>query len=114
MLRGAVQPPEGRRRIWNALFVSPVFGTEGELLYFFASQLDTTRRHEAEAVLQQVQRLETLGSMASGVAHEFNNIMTIVLGSLTQVERDLPVDGRPRPRGSVWKGRNGQPVKPDA
>lgn len=74
---------------WNALFVSPVFGTEGELLYFFASQLDVTRRQEAEAVLQQAQRLETLGSMASGVAHEFNNLMTIVLGSLAQIERGM-------------------------
>ena len=93
---------------WNALFVSPVFGTEGELLYFFASQLDITRRHEAEAVLQQAQRLETLGSMASGVAHEFNNLMTIVLGSLAQVERDLPVDGRPRQRLERAKWAAGQ------
>ena len=79
---------------WNALFVSPVFGTEGELLYFFASQLDVTRRHEAEAVLQQAQRLETLGSMASGVAHEFNNLMTIVLGSLAQIERGMQEGSR--------------------
>ncbi len=42
---------------WNALFVSPVFGTEGELLYFFASQLDVTRRHEAEAIIQQARRM---------------------------------------------------------
>jgi PAS domain S-box-containing protein len=74
---------------WNALFVSPVFGSAGELLYFFASQLDVTRRHEAEAVLQQAQRLETLGSMASGVAHEFNNLMTVALGSLSQLERGM-------------------------
>ena len=79
---------------WNALFISPVFGTAGELLYFFASQLDVTRRHEAEAVLQQAQRLETLGSMASGVAHEFNNLMTVVLGSLAQIERTMQPGSR--------------------
>ncbi len=83
---------------WNALFVSPVFGPDGELIYFFASQLDVTRRHEAEAVLQQAQRLETLGAMASGVAHEFNNLMTVVLGSLAQLERTLPEAGRDRQR----------------
>lgn len=77
---------------WNALFISPVFGSQGELLYFFASQLDVTRRHEAEAVLRQAQRLETLGSMASGVAHEFNNLMTVVLGSLAQLERHIGAD----------------------
>jgi PAS domain S-box-containing protein len=83
---------------WNALFISPVFDPEGELLYFFASQLDVTRRREAEAVLQQAQRLETLGAMASSVAHEFNNLMTIALGSLRQLERDLPADEEQRIR----------------
>lgn len=33
---------------WNALYVSPVFNESGEMLYFFASQLDVTRRREAE------------------------------------------------------------------
>ena len=75
-----------------------MFGTAGELLYFFASQLDVTRRHEAEAVLQQAQRLETLGAMASGVAHEFNNLMTVVLGSLAQLERGMAEGGRERER----------------
>ena len=83
---------------WNALFISPVFGPDGELVYFFASQLDVTRRHEAEAVVQQAQRLETLGSMASGVAHEFNNLMTISLGSLSQLEKAIPEGSRERQR----------------
>ena len=93
---------------WNALFVSPVFGTEGEVLYFFASQLDVTRRHEAEAVLQQAQRLETLGSMASGVAHEFNNLMTVVLGSLAQLERSMEDGSRDRQRLDRAKWAAGQ------
>ncbi len=70
---------------WNALFISPVTDTSGTLIYHFASQLDVTRRREAEAVLQQSQRMETLGSMASSVAHEFNNLMTIVLGNLERL-----------------------------
>ncbi len=81
---------------WNALFISPVVDTKGELVYHFASQLDVTRRREAEAVLQQSQRLETLGSMASNVAHEFNNLMTIVLGNLEQLEREQDGDRRLR------------------
>ena len=59
---------------------------------------DVTRRHEAEAVLQQAQRLETLGAMASGVAHEFNNLMTVVLGSLAQLERGIAEGSRERER----------------
>lgn len=92
---------------WNALFISPVFGPAGELLYFFASQLDVTRRHEAEAVLQQAQRLETLGSMASGVAHEFNNLMTVMLGTLSQLERGIAEGSRDRQRleRAQWAAR---------
>jgi PAS domain S-box-containing protein len=69
---------------WNALYLSPVFDDAGHLLYFFASQIDVTKRRAAEAVVQQSQRMEALGSMAVGVAHEFNNLMTVVRGSLEQ------------------------------
>ncbi len=74
---------------WNALFISPVTDTSGALVYHFASQLDVTRRREAEAVLQQSQRMETLGSMASSLAHEFNNLMTIVLGNLERLAGEV-------------------------
>ena len=83
-------------RFWNALFISPVFDTSGELVYFFASQLDVTRRREAEAIMQQSQRLETLGSMASSLAHEFNNLMTIVLANLERLEAETAGERRER------------------
>ena len=73
---------------WNALYLSPVFDEVGGLLYFFASQLDVTRRREAEALAQQGLRMDALGSVAAGVAHEFGNMMTIVRGSLEQARRN--------------------------
>jgi PAS domain S-box-containing protein len=69
---------------WNALYISPVVDEAGRLQYFFGSQIDVTSRREAEAVLQQSQRMETLGSMAASLAHEFNNLMTIVLAGIEQ------------------------------
>ena len=67
---------------WNALFISPVFAPDGSLMYFFASQLDVTRRRDAERALAQAQRLEGLGSLAGGMAHEFNNLLTVIRGNL--------------------------------
>jgi signal transduction histidine kinase len=46
-----------------------------------------------EVVQQQSKRAEVLGAMAAGVAHEFNNLLTIVLSSLEQVHRQ-PLDER--------------------
>lgn len=80
-------------RFWNALFISPVIDTNGTLVYHFASQLDVTRRREAEAVMQQSQRMETLGSLAASLAHEFNNLMTIVLANLEGLSAET---GSPR------------------
>ena len=73
---------------WNALSVSPVFGLDGTLRYFFASVLDITRRREAERALLQAERLEGLGSLAGGVAHEFNNLLTVIRGNLEPLLRD--------------------------
>ncbi len=69
---------------WNLLFVTPVKVSNGKREYLFASQLDVTRRKEAD--LRQMRRVESLGALASGIAHEVNNLMTVVLGS---VERAL-------------------------
>ncbi len=65
---------------WNALWISPVLDEDGKLIYFFASQVDISARKEASR--RQAQRIESMGALAAGVAHEFNNLMTVVLGSL--------------------------------
>ncbi len=91
---------------WNALFISPVTDTQGNLVYYFASQLNVTRRHEAEAVLQQSQRMETLGGMASSLAHEFNNLMTIVLASVERAAEEPDEARRGRQLGrAMWGAR---------
>ena len=74
---------------WNALFMSPVFDRSGELVYFFGSQLDVSRRRDAEDALRQSQKMEALGQLTGGIAHDFNNLLQVMVGYLDLLKMDL-------------------------
>ncbi|MBE2212575.1 MAG: MASE1 domain-containing protein [Opitutaceae bacterium] len=66
-----------------------------ELLSYTMRDLSQQKATEAEKVaqerrLQQLQRNESLGVLAGGVAHEFNNLLTTVLGNANLARLDLP------------------------
>lgn len=71
---------------WNALFVSPVFDEQGNLVYFFGSQLDVSRRRDAEDALRQAQKMEALGQLTGGIAHDFNNLLQVMSGHLEVIQ----------------------------
>jgi len=47
-----------------------------------------SRRAAAEAALQQARRMEAIGQLASGVAHDFNNVLTAVIGNVDRIALD--------------------------
>jgi PAS domain S-box-containing protein len=51
---------------------------------------DVTERWRLEGQLFQAQKMETVGRLAGGVAHDFNNMLTVILGYVEMVRSSLP------------------------
>src|SRR5262249_51797551 len=68
--------------------VAPLRDRAGRIGGTLAMFTDITARLEAEAKLRQAQKMEAMGLLVSGVTHDFNNILTIILANGGLLRRD--------------------------
>ncbi len=69
---------------------APIRDVNGTITHFLALQRDVTARKRFETQMFQSQKMETVGRLAGGVAHEFNSIMTAIIGQSELLIDDLP------------------------
>ncbi|MFO8127351.1 ATP-binding protein [Yoonia sp.] len=82
---------EGVRRNGDAfpLHVSLGHITHDGEDHFVAIMHDFSARVAAEAALSRTARLDAIGQMTAGIGHNFNNILTVVIGNLELLEAQL-------------------------
>ncbi len=71
--------PQGETR-WVRTLVSPMYSAQGEFLGHVGTVENITEKKQLETQFLRAQRLESLGTMASGIAHDLNNVLTPIMG----------------------------------
>ncbi|MDH5561126.1 MAG: PAS domain S-box protein, partial [Deltaproteobacteria bacterium] len=69
--------------------ISPIRDEKGELKNFVAVKRDMTYQNKLEKQLRESQKLEAIGTLAGGLAHDFNNILCSILGYITLAKDEM-------------------------
>ena len=67
---------------------------DGNPKSILAITTDITEKKKIESQLLRSQRLESIGTLASGIAHDLNNILAPILMSATILQKLVPEDAR--------------------
>jgi PAS domain S-box-containing protein len=104
LFKSGVHPPEFYAQMWRAILgrsswqgeltnrrkdgalritsmtISPIVDPQGRLTHFVGIQRDVTEHKQLERQLLQAQKMQSVGTLAGGVAHEFNNLLAGING----------------------------------
>ncbi|MDH4163891.1 MAG: ATP-binding protein [Nitrospirota bacterium] len=75
---------------WVIASASPVTYQTGQAV--IATLLDTTDRKNLESKVRYMQKMEAIGKLSGGVAHDFNNILSTIVGQSNLIQMSLPPD----------------------
>jgi PAS domain S-box-containing protein len=86
-------------QFWASVVIDPIRDQAGHVIGFAKVTRDVTEKRNAQLALEkarealfQSQKLDAIGQLTSGVAHDFRNLLTVVMSSLELLRRRMPTD----------------------
>ena len=80
--------------IWTEIVASSILGWDGQPVGILGVTRDITERKKLETQLQRAQKMEAIGTLAGGVAHDLNNVLSAQVSYPDLILMDLP-EGSP-------------------
>jgi len=84
----------GGSPIWFHVVRVPVFDASGRVIGLLRTARDVTQLKQFQEQLIQSQKMESLGKLAGGVAHEINTPLGVILGYSQLLQEDVPEGGQ--------------------
>lgn len=69
--------------------ICPITGADKKVKYFLALRHDIARENQLEDQLAQSQKMESMGMLAGQISHDFNNLLTVIIGSMDLIGEEL-------------------------
>ncbi len=84
------------RQLWWTTNAIPILSEDGTLLGYRGSDTDITEKKNLTEQLMHSQKMESIGKLAGGLAHDLNNILTVINGYATMLKFSIPQHEEPQ------------------
>ena len=79
---------------WIELEIVPLADDTGHYTHLVAIQRDITQQKKMQEQLLTAQKMESIGQLTGGISHDFNNLLTVILGNAELLHYTLLDEGR--------------------
>ena len=73
---------QSSNRLWYELIFNPIYDSSDHVVGFTVFVIDVTEQKKMEEALLKSEKLKSIGTLAAGISHEFNNILAVISGNL--------------------------------
>jgi len=73
---------QSNSRLWYELLFNPIYDNSGYVVGFTVFVIDITEHKRMEEALLKSEKLKSIGTLAAGISHEFNNILAVISGTI--------------------------------